>query len=258
MKIIVLVKQVPDTETERRLDPVSGILDREAGEAVADEINERALEVALSYKDSHKGTEVVVLSMGPDEAKKALRKSLQMGADSAVHIVDPALAGADAVQTATVLASALKGMEFDLLVAGNESTDGRGGVVPAMLSEILGLPLLGSLNEVHINEGSVAGVRREDSGSSTVSTALPALVSVTERAAEARFPNFKGIMTAKRKPLEQLSLGKIAVDTAAAGLARSVVLSTSARPARSAGVKIFDEGDAGLKLAEFLVAGRLV
>ena len=128
MKIVVLVKQVPDTEDERKLDLTTGILDREAGESVADEINERALEVALAYKDSNKGTEVVVLSMGPDEAKKALRKGLQMGADSAVHVVDASLAGADAVQTATVLAvpSAIPDstwwwLETNLPMAGAES-----------------------------------------------------------------------------------------------------------------------------------------
>lgn len=258
MKIVVLVKQVPDTEDERRLDLTTGILDREAGESVADEINERALEVALAYKDSNKGTEVVVLSMGPDEAKKALRKGLQMGADSAIHVVDASLAGADAVQTAAVLAAALRDTEFDLVVAGNESTDGRGGVVPAMVSEMLGLPLLGSLNEVWILPERVAGERREESGSSTVSAPLPALISVTERAAEARFPNFKGIMTAKRKPLNQLVLSQLPVDSATATITRTKVLATTERPARAAGVKIIDEGDAGVKLAEFLVAGRLL
>lgn len=258
MKIVVLVKQVPDTEDERKLDLTTGILDREAGESVADEINERALEVALAYKDANKGTEVVVLSMGPDEAKKALRKGLQMGADSAVHVVDASLAGADAVQTATVLAAALGDTGFDLVVAGNESTDGRGGVVPAMVSELLGLPLLGSLNEVWILPERVAGERREESGSSTVSAPLPALISVTERAAEARFPNFKGIMTAKRKPLNQLELSQFPVDSATATITRTKVLATTERPARAAGVKIIDEGDAGAKLAEFLVAGRLI
>jgi len=127
VKIVVLMKQVPDTEEERRIDLATGLLDRAASEAVADEINERALEVALSHKDANKGTEVVVLTMGPEGAKAALKKGLQMGADSGVHIESGELAGADAVQTAKVLANALRGTGVDLILAGNESTDGQNG-----------------------------------------------------------------------------------------------------------------------------------
>ena len=251
MKIVVLMKQVPDTYEERRIDLATGRLDRAASEAVADEINERALEVALSYKDSHKGTEVVVLTMGPEGAKAALKKGLQMGADSGVHVEAGELSGADAVQTAKVLANALRETGFDLVVAGNESTDGRGGVVPAMVSELLGVPLLGSLGQVEISEGSVRGERREDGGTSTVSASLPALVSVTENVAEARFPNFKGIMTAKRKKIEDVA-------PSGAGAPVSTVAGVSERPARAAGVKIVDSGDAGVQLAEFLASGRLI
>ena len=159
MKIIVLVKQVPDTDEERRLDLTSGVLDRGAGENVADEISERALEVALRYKDAHKETQVVVLSMGPGSVTKALRKSLSMGADSAIHVQDDALSGADAGWTAAVLAEAAKQAGFDLVVAGNESTDGRGGVVPAMIAEHLGLPHLSFLNAVDISENVISGER---------------------------------------------------------------------------------------------------
>jgi len=259
MKIVVLVKQVPDTEWERKLDPTTGLLDRGAGENVADEINERALEVALSYKDSHKGTEVTVLSMGPESTTKALRKALSMGADSAVHILDDALAGSDVGWTAEVLATALKDGGFDLVIAGNESTDGRGGVVPAMVAEHLSLPFLGSLNFAEISEQTVSGERRGEAGTVTAHASLPAVVSVTERAAEARFANFKGILMAKRKPLTTVSLRDLGVDPAAvAGTGRSVVLAIGQRPARSAGKKIVDEGNAGIELAEFLVAGRLI
>lgn len=257
MKIIVLVKQVPDTEEERRLDPSTGLLDREAAESVADEINERALEVALRYKDANKGSEVVVLTMGPASAVKALRKALSMGADSAVQVVDDALEGADIARTAAVLAAAVQRTGFDLVLTGNESTDGRGGVVPAMVAEHLGLPLLPSLNTVEIAAGTVAGEVTVEYGSLAVSAALPAVVSVTERAAEARFPNFKGIMTAKRKPLATLSLADLGLDARAAGGA-STVLSLSERPARTAGKKIVDDGTAARELAEFLVASRLV
>ncbi|MFF1880662.1 electron transfer flavoprotein subunit beta/FixA family protein [Pseudarthrobacter sp. NPDC058196] len=256
MKIIVLVKQVPDTEEERRLDPATGRLDRDASESVADEINERALEVALRYKDGNKGSEVVVLTVGPASAAQALRKALSMGADSAVHVVDDRLEGADIAMTAAVLAAAVQRTGFDLVVAGNESTDGRGGVVPAMVAEHLGLPLLSSLNTVTLTAGTVAGEVSVEAGSLAVSATLPAIVSVTERAAEARFPNFKGIMTAKRKPLVTLSLADLGLDPVAGGA--STVLTLSERPARTAGKKIVDDGTAAHELAEFLVAGRLV
>lgn len=258
MRIAVLIKQVPDTGEERSLDLQTGLIDRESGENVADEINERALEVALGHKDKNKGTEVVVLPMGPESTTKALRKALSMGADSAVHVQDDALAGSDLARTAAVLAAALKQAGADLVLAGNESTDGRGGVLPAIVAEHLGLPHLGSLGSVEISAGSVRGQLRVDNGTMNVSSALPAMVSVTEHVAEARFPNFKGIITAKRKPLSVLSLADLDIDRAFAGLGRSVVVSTRERPARQAGTKIVDEGDAGKQLADFLTSSRLV
>jgi electron transfer flavoprotein beta subunit len=257
VKIIVLVKQVPDTEEERRLDPSTARLDRGASDSVADEINERALEVALRYKDVNKGSEIVVLTVGPVSATQALRKALSMGADSAVHVVDDSLKGADIPTTAAVLAAAVQRTGFDLVLAGSESTDGRGGVVPAMLAEHLGLPLLPSLNTVEIAEGEVSGNVSVEAGSWAVSAALPAVVSVTEWAAEARFPNFKGIMTAKRKPLATLSLADLGLDCGAAG-GTSTVLTISERPVRTAGKKIVDDGTAAHELAEFLVAGHLI
>ncbi|WP_457973407.1 electron transfer flavoprotein subunit beta/FixA family protein [Arthrobacter sp. D1-17] len=256
MKIVVLVKQVPDTEEERTIAP-NGTLDRKSASGVADEINERALEVALSYKDANKGTEVVLVSMGPGEAGTALRKGLQMGADSAVHVNDERLSGADAVQTAHVLAAALQDTGFDLVVAGNESTDGGGGVVPAMISELLGVPLLGALNQVTLTADTVLGERQEEIGTATVRAALPAVFSVTERAAEARFPNFKGILTAKRKTVREVTLNDLGVPQDALK-ARSRVLSVQDRPARATGSKIVDDGNAGRQLAEFLVSSRLV
>ncbi|WP_142062359.1 electron transfer flavoprotein subunit beta/FixA family protein [Pseudarthrobacter sp. B4EP4b] len=257
MKIIVLVKQVPDTEEERRLDASTGLLDRGASEGVADEINERALEVALRHKDANKGSEVVVLTMGPASATTALRKALSMGADSAVHVEDDRLKGADIAMTAAVLAAAVRQTGFDLVVAGNESTDGRGGLVPAMVAEHLGLPLLPSLNTVEITEGAVAGEVTVEAGTLAVSTALPAIVSVTERSAEARFPNFKGIMSARRKPLVTFSLVDLGFDGHTGG-GTSEVCSISERPARTAGKKIVDDGTAARELAEFLVARRLI
>ncbi|WP_193508933.1 electron transfer flavoprotein subunit beta/FixA family protein [Cryobacterium sp. BB736] len=256
MRIIALIKQVPDTGGERRLDLTTGLLDRDASDKIIDEINERALEVALAYKDANKGTEVVVMTMGPEDATGTIRKALSMGADSGIHIADASLVGSDSAWSAEVLAAALQREQFDLVVAGNESTDGRGGVVPIMIAEHLGLPALGSLDSVELSEGSVRGERATESGSMTVSSALPAVISVTERAAEPRFPNFKGIMTAKKKPIGVLSLSELGLSEASGG--RSVVLSTQERPARTAGQKIVDDGSAAAQLADFLAAERLI
>jgi len=251
MKIAVLVKEVPDTYGERRLDLETGLLDRESGEQVLDEINERALEVALQVKDADKSTEVVVVTMGPDSAKDALRKALSMGADRAVHVVDDALEAADALLTARALAAALDRERPDVVVTGNESTDGRGGVVPAMIAEFLGLPLVGSLGSVSIAPDRVRGQRIDGATTATLTASLPAVVSVTEKSAEARFPNFKGIMTAKKKPLDRIGLDDLGLDESAP---RSRVLSTAERPAREAGTTIVDDGDAGRRLAEWLAS----
>jgi len=255
MKIIVLIKQVPDTAEERKLDAATGRLDRDATERVVDEINERALEVALQRKDAEKKTEVIVLTMGPADANQALRKALSMGADSAVHVVDDGLESADITRTAVVLATAVQQVGFDLLIAGNESTDGRGGVVPAMIAEHLDLPLLSSLNTVAIDGDTVSGQVGAEDGTLTLRASLPAVLSVTERVAEARFPNFKGILTAKRKPLITMSLGDLGLSSA---IPATTVVATTQRPVRLAGKKIYDDGNAGSELAKFLVAGRLI
>lgn len=256
MKIAVLIKQVPDTEEDRHLT-AAGNVDRTAGERVADEISERALEVALRAKDADKSVEVVAVTMGPATATEALRKALSMGADSAIHLSGDALAGADALATARALAGGLRGQGFDLVVAGNESTDGRGGVVPAMVSELLGVPYLGPLNSVEFGGQGVRGERENTDGTQVLSAALPAVISVTERFAEARFPKFKGIMTAKRKPVlvhAAAALGLEGLDHAAGNL----VLSATKRPARTAGTKIVDEGNAAAQLAAYLDAENLI
>ncbi|MES2169565.1 MAG: electron transfer flavoprotein subunit beta/FixA family protein [Actinomycetota bacterium] len=258
MKIVVLIKQVPDTYEDRKLNTATGILERDASEKVIDDVTERALEVALTHKDSDKSTEVVALSMGPASVTDSLRKALASGADSAVHVLDEALDGSDAGWTASVLAAALKRTGFDLIIAGNESTDGRGGVVPAMIAEHLGLAHLSYLNSVELTDSTASGVRAGEDGTSTVHVGLPAVLSVTDRLPEPRFPNFKGIMGAKKKPLETITVSELELDPAFPGLARSVVLSTAVRPARTSGTKVVDEGNAGVELAEFLAAQRLI
>jgi electron transfer flavoprotein beta subunit len=254
VKIAVLIKQVPDTWGDRRLDTSTGRVDRADGDQVIDEIDERALELALSHRDGAKDTEVVVISMGAAGAVDALRKALAIGADSAVHIQDDGLSGADAVLTSAALAGAIEQGGYDVVVAGNISTDGRGGVVPAMLAERLGWAHLSSLDDVTIDAGGVSGSRTADIGDQTLRAALPAIVTVTERVPEARFPNFRNIMAAKKKPLATLGLGEVGGGSSAA----SVVLSTQERPPRQAGTIIEDDGTAAQQLADFLASERLI
>jgi len=257
MRIVVLVKEVPDTYGDRRLDLETGLADRAASETVVDEIGERAVEVALTYADAHPGTQVTVLSMTPESAAASVRKALAMGASDAVQVVDEALRGADLLLTATVLAAALRRTGFDLVVAGDQSTDGGGGVVPAMLAELLDVPAATSLASVEVTEASVSGERVSDGAVVRVSAELPAIVSITERLPDARFPNFKGIMAAKKKPFETLTLEDLGVDAEDPAVARSIMLSVAERPPRQAGTRIVDEGDAGERIAAFLVENRL-
>lgn len=262
MKIVVLVKEVPDTWGQRRLDLRTGLADRASSVAVLDEIGERALEVALSYADAHEGTEVVVMSMAPDSATTTVRKGLAIGAASAVQIVDEGLLGADLGLTAEVLAAALRRTGFDLVVAGNLSTDGAGGVLPAMIAEFLDVPAATSLTEVEITEsgegGAVRGIRSSDGATMRVTAPLPAVISITEALPDARFPNFKGIMAAKKKPFETLSCADLGVDPHSHEHARSIVIGLAEKPPREAGVKVVDDGTAAEQLADFLAQNRLV
>lgn len=258
MKIIVLVKEVPDTYGDRKLTLETGLADRTASETVLDEIGERSLEVALTYADKNPGTEVVVVSMAPEGSAATVRKGLAMGATSAVHIADEALVGADLGLTAEVLTAAIARTGFDLVIAGNLSTDGVGGVLPAMVAELLRVPYASALTTVAISAEKVSGQRVTDVGTMDVEATLPAVISVTERLPDARFPNFKGIMAAKKKPFETLTLADLEVRPDDPDAARSIVISIAEKPARDAGVKITDEGDAGEKLADFLVQNRLV
>ena len=258
MKIVVLVKEVPDTYGDRKLSLETGLADRGASETVLDEIGERALEVALSYADKNADAEIVVLSMAPAESAATVRKGLAMGAGSAIHIADEGLVGADLGLTAEVLAAALRRTDFDLVIAGNLSTDGSGGVLPAMLAELLDVPSATALNSVELGDGQVSGERASDGATMRVTAALPAIISITERLPDARFPNFKGIMAAKKKPFETLTLEDLGVEPEDHSASHSIVIGLSEKPPREAGVKIVDEGDAGEKLAEFLIQNRLV
>lgn len=257
MKIVVLIKEVPDTGEDRLLNLETGLADREASEAVLDEIGERALEAALAYADRNPGTEITVLSMGRESAQASIRKALAMGAGTAVQVVDEDLLGADLMLTAETLAAALRHTGFDLVLTGNTSTDGGGGVIPVMLAELLDVPAATGLSSIVIDSGAVSGTRQLDGASADVSAVLPAVASITEALPEARFPNFKGVMAAKKKPIEVLSLTDLGVDPLPADTARSILTAVAQRPPRTAGTIITDDGEAGRALADFLVTNNL-
>ena len=260
--IVVLIKQVPDTWSERKLTDGDFTLDREAADAVLDEINERAVEEALLIKEREGGdSTVTVLTAGPERATEAIRKALSMGADKAVHLKDDGLHGSDVIQTAWALARALGAIEgTELVIAGNESTDGVGGAVPAIIAEYLGLPQLTHVRKLTVDGGKVTAERETDEGVFTLEATLPAVVSVNEKINEPRFPSFKGIMAAKKKEVAVLTLAEIGVeaDEVGRGNAGSTVLSATPKPAKTAGEKIADEGDGGSKIAEYLVGQKLI
>jgi electron transfer flavoprotein beta subunit len=263
--IVVLIKQVPDTWSERKLTTGDFTLDREAADAVLDEINERAVEEALLIKEKEAadGTEstVTVLTAGPERATEAIRKALSMGADRGVHLLDPLLHGSDMVQTGWALARALGSIEgTDLVIAGNEATDGTGGAVPAIIAEYLGLPQLTHMRKIVVEGGKISGERETDEGLCSVEASLPAIVSVTEKINEPRFPSFKGIMAAKKKEVSTLTLADIGVEGDEVGRdnAGSTVLSSTPKPPKTAGEKVSDEGDGGTKIAEYLVAQKII
>ena len=260
MNIVVLIKQVPDTWSERTLSDADKTLDRASSDAVLDEINERAVEEALKIKEAGDAT-ITVLTVGPDRATDAIRKALSMGADNAVHVNDEAIHGSDAVTTAKILAKAIGTVEdVQLVLAGNEATDGRSGAMAGMLGEVLGWPSLTHANEMAVNDGTVTVKRETDEGTSDLTASLPAVVSVAEKINEPRYPSFKGIMAAKKKPVEKKTLADLGVDPSTVGLATatSQVLDFAGRPPKGAGVKVTDEGDGAAKLVDFLATQKIV
>ena len=260
MKIVVCVKQVPDTEAEKRLLPDTLTVDRESSNPVLNEMDEFAIEEALQLAEKHDGSTVTVLTMGPDGADAAVRKALSMGADSGILLTDPALAGSDAVGTSHALAKALATTEFDLVILGSESSDARTSLVPAMLAERLGLPQLTFASKVEVDGSAVKINRLTDYGHDVVEAQLPAVVSVVEKINEPRYPSFKGIMAAKKKPIANLDVAGAGIDAALVGqgAATTAVVDAAQRPPRSAGVKVTDSGDGGVKLAEFLSAQKFI
>ncbi|HWG98755.1 MAG TPA: electron transfer flavoprotein subunit beta/FixA family protein [Pilimelia sp.] len=259
MNIVVLVKQVPDSGAERHLRTDDNTVDRESANNVINEMDEYAIEEALKIKEAH-GGEVTILTMGPQRAADSIRKALSLGPDKAVHVLDDALRGSCAVATSTVLAAALRTLEPDLILAGAESTDGRVQVMPHMLAERLGIAALTGARKLTVDGGTLTVERQTEEGYEVVTAATPAVVSVWDTINEPRYPSLKGIMAAKKKPVQTLSLADLGVPASEVGFdgATSTVLEHRQRPPRSGGTKITDEGDGGVRLVEFLATEKFV
>ncbi|MEU4195800.1 electron transfer flavoprotein subunit beta/FixA family protein [Kribbella sp. NPDC026611] len=260
MKIVVCAKFVPDATADRRFRSEDNTVDRAGVDGLLSELDEYAVETALTVKEAG-DAEVTVLTVGPEQAADAVKKGLQMGADAGVHVLDDAIHGSDAVATSLVLAKALAKLEADLVVFGMGSTDGGMGVVPAMVSERLGLPAVTLGSEVSV-DGQTVRIRRDgDTASDTVEGTLPLVLSVSDQANEPRYPSFKGIMAAKKKPVETWSLADLEVTPEQVGGASAwtEVVEVTARPARTAGTIVTDEdGSGAAQLVEFLSTNKFL
>ncbi|KXI18430.1 electron transfer flavoprotein [Corynebacterium sp. CMW7794] len=255
LRIAVLLKEVPDTFGERALNLTTGLVERATSDPVLDEICERAVELALTLAADHPASEVHAFAMAPENATATIRKALAMGADAAFHVTDPALLGADLTLTAEALAAALRhaGEPYDLIVAGNASTDGIGGLVPAMIAAWLDMPHLSELTALTLDGTTLTGACED----ADVRAELPAVVSLTEAFPDGRFPNFKGIMAAKKKPLTTLDLAELGLDAEDFSVARTIMTAVAQRPPKEAGQKLTDDGSAGQAIAEYLFAHKL-
>ena len=253
MKIVVCVKQIPDPADPGSLDPDTKTLKRDA-KLIIDESDSYGVEMALQLVDAAGGGSVHLVSMVPNREVSGLRTALAMGADSATLISDEALAGSDALTTAKVLARAIERAEPDLVLAATESTDGYTGVVPAQVAELLGLPSVTFAKEVAVS-GDTATVRRQtEAGYDLVECPLPALVSVTAGVVEPRYPSFRGIMAAKKKPVDQLGIADLGLEPGQVGWAGGgqEIVDVAAAPARESGEIVTDEGDAHERVVAFL------
>jgi electron transfer flavoprotein beta subunit len=259
MKIVVLVKYVPEPTATWSFAP-DLTLDRSAVEGRLSELDEYAVEQAVRLVEGGLDAEVACLTVGPDGAVDGLRKALAMGAESAVHVLDDGMHGSDALSTSLVLAEAIRRMGFDLVLTGMGSTDAEMSVMPSMVADRLGVQQATFASELGVADGVVTIRRETDTAVETLTADLPAVVSVTDRTGEARYPAFRAIMMAKKKPVTTWSLADLGVDAGRVGLAASAtrVVGTEPTPARVAGTVVTDEGEGAVQIADFLAARGLL
>jgi electron transfer flavoprotein beta subunit len=258
MKIAVCVKQVPESQA-KRLDPATKRLDR-SGEGALNAFDANAIEEALRIKDTSGDGEVVLVSLGPDQALDSLRKGLAMGADRAVLVSDPAAAGSDLVATSLALAKALEREQADLILFGQQSSDSDGAVLWAAVADRLRMPLVSQAAELTVAEGKARVKRQTEFGYDVIEASLPAVVAVSDAINEPRYPSLKGIMGAKKKPQESVTASDLGVDAAQIGEvgSKTEVLALGDPPARGDTVKFEDDGSGAQKIVDFLAEKRLL
>jgi electron transfer flavoprotein beta subunit len=253
MNVVVCVKQIPDPAAPAKLDPTTKTLVRD-GKLILDESDSFGVEMGLQLAERAGGGDVILVSMAPNNETSGLRTALAMGAAKAILVSDQVLAGSDALGTAKVLAAAIKRAQPDLIIAATESTDGYTGTLPVQVAELLGLPSVTFSKKVTISDGTVHVERQTEAGYDEVEVPLPALITVTAGVVEPRYPSFKGIMAAKGKPVDQLTVADLGVDVGQVGAAGAgqEVVSVQPAEARSAGEIVVDEGDGHEKIVAFL------
>jgi electron transfer flavoprotein beta subunit len=260
MKIVSLVKYVPDATGDRGFADDTTV-DREGTDGLLSELDEYAVEQGLQIaENADDDVEVTALTLGPDDASDAIKRALQMGASSGVHISDDAVHGSDVLATSAILAAAVRKLEPDLVICGMSSTDGAMGVMPMMLSERLGWPAATLGATLSIDQNTATIRRDSDTASQTVEADLPAIVSVTDQSGEARYPSMKGILAAKKKPVTEWEISDLNLDTPVGmEAAWSTVTQVDPKPPKEAGRQVTDEDGSGAEaLSEFLVAGKYV
>jgi electron transfer flavoprotein beta subunit len=258
MKIAVCVKQVPESQA-KRLDPATKRLDR-SGEGSLNAFDANAIEEALRVKEATAEGEVVLVSLGPEQALDSLRKGLAMGADRAVLVSDPAAAGSDLVATSLALAKALEREQADLILFGQQASDSDGAVLWAAVADRLRVPLVSQAAELTIADGKARVKRQTEFGYDLIDAPLPAIVAVSDAINEPRYPSLKGIMGAKKKPQESISASELGVDASQLGEAgsKTEVLALGEPPARGDTVKLEDDGSGAQKIIDFLAEKRLL
>jgi len=258
MKIAVCVKQVPEA-AHLRIDASSHRLDR-SGEGALNSFDANAVEEALRLKDATGDGEVVLVSLGPAKAQDALRKALAMGADRAILISDDGAAGSDLIATSYALAKALERESPDLVLLGQQAGDSDGAVLWAAVAERLRRPMVSQAAELTHADGKLTVKRQTEFGYDVIEAPLPAVVAVSDAINEPRYPSLKGIMGAKSKPQETLSLADVGVEADRAGEAgsKTEVYALNDPPARGDSRKIEDDGSAAEQVVDFLAEKRLV
>ncbi|HEY3142560.1 MAG TPA: electron transfer flavoprotein subunit beta/FixA family protein [Acidimicrobiales bacterium] len=252
MNVVVCVKQIPDPAEPGKLE-ADNTLDR-SGKLILDESDSYGVEMALQLADASGGGEVTLVSMAPNGETSGLRTALAMGAAKAILVSDDALSGAGALDTAKVLAAAIKRAEPELVLAATESSDGYTGTVPEQVAALLGIASVTFAKNVEIADGKVKVQRQTEAGYDQVEAPLPALVSVTAGVVEPRYPSFKGIMAAKSKPVDQLTLADLGIDASSVGNAGAgqEIVAVEEAPARDAGEIVEDDGEGFQRVIKFL------